>query len=180
MSITIDFLAGNRGGIGGWGEGLEVWGTWTWIQAQMCFFLFSEFQKKVLTKLVDIRLEVRRLGRSEPPLLSAHIKQLETMEEERLKDRQTFESLVWFASDTCSVLFINIIWVYVSKNVIAYCSHNQVKLPAYRDATVAESFFMKITFFWVYTMWSKSNLYKCQFVCCNPFCSYSYCAWITQ
>jgi len=48
---------------------------------------------------VDIHVEVRRLGRSEPPLSSAHIEQLETMEdfereEERLKDKQAFESLV--------------------------------------------------------------------------------------
>ncbi|KAI7806095.1 uncharacterized protein LOC130559005 isoform X2 [Triplophysa rosa] len=59
----------------------------------------EKFQKKVLTKLVDIHMEVRRLGRSEPPLSSAHIEQLETMEEfereeERLKDKQAFESLV--------------------------------------------------------------------------------------
>lgn len=65
----------------------------------MWYFLFSEFQKKVLTKLVDIHREVRRLGRSEHPLSSAHIEQLETMdefkrEEERLKDKDAFESLV--------------------------------------------------------------------------------------
>ncbi|XP_056601259.1 serine/threonine-protein kinase fray2-like isoform X3 [Triplophysa dalaica] len=59
----------------------------------------AKFQKKVLTKLVDIHMEVRRMGRSEPPLSSAHIEQLETMEEfereeERLKDKQAFESLV--------------------------------------------------------------------------------------
>ncbi|KAF1377970.1 hypothetical protein PFLUV_G00206340, partial [Perca fluviatilis] len=59
----------------------------------------NEFQKKVLTKLVDIHMEVRRLGKSEPPLSSAHIELLETMEEfdrqeERLKDKQAFESLV--------------------------------------------------------------------------------------
>ncbi|KAK7119672.1 hypothetical protein R3I94_021486 [Phoxinus phoxinus] len=58
----------------------------------------AKFQKKVLTKLVDIHLEVRRLGRSEPPLSSAHIEQLETMdefkrEEERLKDKDAFDSL---------------------------------------------------------------------------------------
>ncbi|XP_052439604.1 uncharacterized protein LOC127978758 [Carassius gibelio] len=59
----------------------------------------AKFQKKVLTKLVEIHMEVRRLGRSEPPLSSTHIQQLETMEdfareEERLKDKQAFESLV--------------------------------------------------------------------------------------
>ncbi|KAF4109299.1 uncharacterized protein LOC131546498 isoform X2 [Onychostoma macrolepis] len=59
----------------------------------------AKFQRKVLSKLVDIHMEVRRLGRSEPPLSSAHIEQLETMEdfereEERLKDKQAFDSLV--------------------------------------------------------------------------------------
>ncbi|XP_049335990.1 uncharacterized protein LOC103026496 isoform X1 [Astyanax mexicanus] len=59
----------------------------------------DKFQKKVLAKLVDIHLEVRRVGRSEPTLSSANIKQLETMEEfereeECLKDKPTFESLV--------------------------------------------------------------------------------------
>ncbi|KAK7127163.1 hypothetical protein R3I94_018373 [Phoxinus phoxinus] len=33
----------------------------------------AKFQKKVLTKLVDIHMEVRRLGRSKPPLSSAHV-----------------------------------------------------------------------------------------------------------
>ncbi|KAF4098008.1 hypothetical protein G5714_022016 [Onychostoma macrolepis] len=61
----------------------------------------SLFQKKVLSKLVDIHMEVRRLGRSEPPLSSAHIEQLETMEdfereEECLKDKQAFESLALY------------------------------------------------------------------------------------
>ncbi len=74
-----------------------------------CLFLIGEFQKKVLSKLVDIHMEVRRLGRSEPPLSSAHIEQLETMEdfereEERLKDKQAFESLVWFARYTLEVI----------------------------------------------------------------------------
>ncbi|KAL1268440.1 hypothetical protein QQF64_033803, partial [Cirrhinus molitorella] len=59
----------------------------------------AKFQKKVLSKLIDIHTEVRRLGRSEPPRSSAHIVQLETMEdfereEERLKDKQAFESVV--------------------------------------------------------------------------------------
>ncbi|KAJ8007733.1 hypothetical protein DPEC_G00097270 [Dallia pectoralis] len=59
----------------------------------------AKFQKKVLTKLMDIHMEVRRLGRCEPPLSSAHLEQQQTMEEfereeERLKDMQAFESLV--------------------------------------------------------------------------------------
>ncbi|KAK2905449.1 hypothetical protein Q8A67_007248 [Cirrhinus molitorella] len=61
----------------------------------------AKFQKKVLSKLIDIHTEVRRLGRSEPPRSSAHIVQLETMEdfereEERLKDKQAFESLALY------------------------------------------------------------------------------------
>ncbi|KAJ7992789.1 hypothetical protein DPEC_G00282340 [Dallia pectoralis] len=59
----------------------------------------AKFQKKVLTKLMDIHMEVRRLGRCEHPLSSAHLEQQQTMkeferEEERLKDMQAFESLV--------------------------------------------------------------------------------------
>lgn len=71
----------------------------TWRLLHLVLFLFSEFQKKVLTKLVDVHMEVRRLGRSDPPLSSAHIEQLELMEEfereeECLNDKQAFESLV--------------------------------------------------------------------------------------
>ncbi|KAJ8006712.1 hypothetical protein DPEC_G00110060 [Dallia pectoralis] len=59
----------------------------------------AKFQKKVLTKLMDIHMEVRRLGRCEPPLSSAHLEPQQTMEEfereeKRLKDMQAFESLV--------------------------------------------------------------------------------------
>lgn len=60
-------------------------------------------------------MEVKRLGRSEPPLSSAHIEQLDTMEdfqreEEHFKDKQSFESLVRFASDLNVCCFLSAFW----------------------------------------------------------------------
>lgn len=68
----------------------------------MCFIIiliFAEYQKKVLTRLAELSMEMKRMGRSEPAASSCHIEQLETMEkfeaeEERLKDKEAFETLV--------------------------------------------------------------------------------------
>ncbi len=72
-----------------------------------CFFFLSEFQKKVLTKLIEIHMEVRRLGRSEPAFSATHIKRLECVEdfereEQRLSDTKAFDTLVEFTRESVS------------------------------------------------------------------------------
>lgn len=71
------------------------------------FFFLSEFQKKVLTKLIEIHMEVRRLGRSEPAFSATHIKRLECVEdfereEQRLSDTKAFDTLVEFTRESVS------------------------------------------------------------------------------
>ncbi|KAJ8384189.1 hypothetical protein AAFF_G00208070 [Aldrovandia affinis] len=57
------------------------------------------FQKKILTILVDIREEVRRIARAEPASSASHVERLETVddfqrEEQRLSDSEAFNALV--------------------------------------------------------------------------------------
>lgn len=65
----------------------------------MCLFI-SVFQKRFLNLLVDIR---NRLKETQPASSAVHIERIDTMEEfelqeQRLSDAQTFDTLVGFTS----------------------------------------------------------------------------------
>lgn len=65
----------------------------------MCLFI-SVFQKRVLNLQVDIR---NRLKETQPASSAVHIERIDTMEEfelqeQRLSDAQTFDTLVGFTS----------------------------------------------------------------------------------
>lgn len=81
--------------------------------------LISEFQKKVLAKLIDIHLEIKSLHRSEPALSATRIEMLETMEdfqrvEPQMGHKQAFETLVGFPSVSKMVYIVYVLCEQVS------------------------------------------------------------------
>ncbi|KAJ8371745.1 hypothetical protein AAFF_G00302520 [Aldrovandia affinis] len=70
-----------------------------WEAVDRAYTTDQAFQKKILTILVDIREEVRRIARAEPASSASHVERLETVddfqrEEQRLSDSEAFNALV--------------------------------------------------------------------------------------